>query len=254
MLETSELLTAYEDATPAVLAADSGFPTLDGVTGGMVAGRVWVITGAPGHGRTTLTVQLACRLASASDQWVHLVTPSDDPQRVAAWLMAVQGASFDSQAKRCVPDGDRARYEEARQRVSDLALAVYASGEDTYVPEVHPFKARGGVPTAVVVDDADRVSGMGPFAVEACRDAGQFVLVSLPRHLLFGDTGNGSNLDPGWARAADVILELSTPGVPEAKSRPGEVDLRILYNRWGFSRSVLLHHQPQWARFREAHS
>jgi len=138
----------------------------------------------------------------------------------------------------------------AREHVEGLSLCLYAEGEDTYVPEVHPFRARMK-PTAVVIDDADLVCGLTPMAVADYAAKGMFVLISLPRHQIMATSDDEADLDPVWARTADVILEVRHRGLPGGEARPGEADLHVHHNRWGFLRTIPVQYQGHFSRFQQ---
>lgn len=51
VLTASGLLRLFDDHRPPVPLCSTGFAEVDELTGGMVPGRVWVVTSAPGQGR-----------------------------------------------------------------------------------------------------------------------------------------------------------------------------------------------------------
>lgn len=252
------MITAHE--MPQVLArcafpepvASTGFAVLDLITTGMVPGRVWIVVGKPGEGRTTLLTQWAAAIAGQPDQHVHFVVPREAPHVVAARLHSMHGLiplghltsrRHDDSAQRSV------RLARAQERVESLSLSVYAMGDDVYVPEVHPWRAAAR-PTAIVVDDADMVSGLAVARVHEYAAASMFVLLSLPRDSVMSSVEGSADLDPRWARAADVIVEVEHRGIgTSSEPRPGEADLHVLYNRHGHVRTVPIQHQAHFSRF-----
>ena len=59
-----------------------------------------------------------------------------------------------------------------------------------------------------VIDDADLVSGLTPDAVAGYATAGLFVIVSLPRRQALTGKGDDIFVDPAWARASDLVLDI----------------------------------------------
>lgn len=252
MLTTADLLSAYEADRPVDPIVTSGLADLDSLTGGMTPGRVWILLGVPGQGKTTLLTQWAAAIAAEPDQAVHLVTPREKPSLIAARLLALHGRlPLHRIAAHDLGPSSAQQLAVARERVEKLSLFLYARDDDVYVPEVHPFRAKAK-PTSLVIDDADLVSGLSPDIVSSYAEAGMFVLLAMPRHLLMTSTADGADLDPRWARAADIILEVRHRGLPDGHLRPGEADVHIHHNRWGNLRTLPALYQGHYSRFVEA--
>lgn len=138
----------------------------------MAKGRVWLVVGAPGQGRTTLLTQWAAAIGAHEGQVVHLVTPRDTPGVVTARLLSMTGRlPLNEVAAQLFDQTTHERFAVARSHVRSLNLNLYAHGEDKYVPEVHPWQA-AIPPTAVVIDDADLVSGLTPERLDGYAAAG----------------------------------------------------------------------------------
>jgi replicative DNA helicase len=252
VLTTADLLSAYEADRSVDPIVTSGLADLDALTGGMVPGRVWIVLGVPGQGKTTLLTQWAAAIAAQPDQAVHFVTPREKPSLIASRLLALHGRlPLDQIAAHDLELSSAQQSVVARERVEKLALFLYASGEDVYVPEVHPFHAKVK-PTSIVIDDADLVSGLSPEVVSSCAGAGMFVLLSMPRHLLMTSSADEADLDPRWTRTADAVLEVRHRGLPDGGLRPGEADVHIHYNRGGNLRTLPTLYQGHYSRFVEA--
>jgi replicative DNA helicase len=235
----------HEPMTP------SGFAELDQLTGGMSHGRVWLVVGRPGEGVTTLLVQWAAAFASQPGEHVHLVTARESPQAVAARLFSMSGLIPLNKLPARLDEEAEERRARARERLNDMSLSLYAMDEDSYVPEVHPTRAAERS-TAIVIDDADIVSGVTPHRVGQWAREGMFVLLSMPRHHVLPG-GDDWDLDAEWPRVADVVLEIQHRHLYEpSKLRPGEADLHIRYNRHGYVRTVAVQHQAHFARFLES--
>ena len=91
VLTAEELLNAFDTRVRPATIASSGFAELEALSGGMVPGRVWMVVGEPGQGRTTLPTQWAAGIGSQRGQAVHLVTPCESREVVVARLLASTG-------------------------------------------------------------------------------------------------------------------------------------------------------------------
>lgn len=250
VLTTPELLAAYDVDRPTRVIAATGIAKLEALTGGMIGGRVWIIVGAPGQGSSTLVTQWAGTSAEVSDRTVHLVTPRATPSVIASRLLSRTGrVPLPHLTNHMVERDEEERLGRARDRLAALNLRVWPMGEGVFVPEVHP--AEPEETSGLFVDDADRVSGLTPARVAAWAATGLFVLVSLPRHEVLVTPDREADLVPTWAGVADVVMEIRSRGLNNAVLRPGEAELRLHYNRWGFVQTVLLHHEAHFSRFLE---
>ena len=104
---------------------------------------------------------------------------------------------------------------------------------------------------ALLVDDADLVRSATPEALRSKADEGALVIASLPRHVLVQDRHRDGDLDPHWARAADVIIEVRSRMLDEAHpdDRLGEAELTVIKHRRGPVRVVTVSFQGYYARF-----
>ena len=89
-------------------------------------------------------------------------------------------------------------------------------------------------PAALFVDDVDLLGGVTPEHVANWSSTGAFVCVTLPATGVGGDRRD-TYLDPGWARVADLVLEVRIHDLSDedGRDRLGEADLSVLKNRRG---------------------
>jgi replicative DNA helicase len=188
----------------------TGLQRLDEVVTGMVPGQVWVLVGSPGHGRTTLLLQLAARFAT-TDLLVFVDTPREPAELSLARLLACLGKhpATDVLAGEPVEGLDLTR---SRLAQSGLALAGAGSGRSVVRREQWVEHD----PAALFLDDLDLLDDARPEHLATWASTGAFVCVTLPRHLVVRD-----GLDPGWARVADVVLEVTSEEVSLLKNRHG---------------------------------
>jgi replicative DNA helicase len=224
----------------------TGFTRLDALTDGFVMGSVWLVTGTPGQGCTTLLTQWAARLATEHGLPTWLVTPREDEHHCASRLVSCMGKVRVQQLLR----GEASAVDAGRLQVGRAALSrsqlFLKCGPHVTVPA---WEENGN--RAVVLDDVDLVEGATPSGVRSVADTGALVVASLPRHVLVQDRHPDGDLDPEWARVADVILEVRSRPLAEehVDNRPGEADFAVLKHRRGPTTTVPVAFQGHYARF-----
>ena len=131
-----------------------------------------------------------------------------------------------------VKDDLRVRFAETRAAVAKLPITIFPHAARKFTPETDPFEAATR-PSAVVVDDADLVSGMTPAMASTWAGMGMLVILTLPREkILLGDDDDAP-LAPSWTRVCDLVLEVRHRGLLPRGARPGEADLVVHHHRWG---------------------
>lgn len=248
MLTVMQLLEQYDRGS--IQAAGHtfcGIEQIDSITGGFGHGQVWVVTGTPGQGRTTLLTQWAAHLAGG--EWrTRLVCPREPRHEVASRLLSCSGRIplLHLHQHRVQ---DRERLAAVRERLRGAPLLVAAQGESTFLDygdeaDVLPS------PDAVIIDDANLIAGAFPERVASLARRGALVIVSLPRQLVVHPEGDHQYLDPAWAGVADVVIEVRQAMWPGSDDlRPGEADLHVLRNRWGPTLTASVAFQGHYARF-----
>jgi replicative DNA helicase len=250
LLEALDARGEHDKDGPGVATVSTGFTHLDHLTGGLRAGHLWVITSAPGHGRTTLLTQWVAQLALTHRWRTWLSAPREHEDVVAARILAsmsrvpVLGLLADD-----LDAQQRHRVTGVREllRTADLQTTTHASG-----PSPSPQHIGAASPNfAALIDDADLVPTAAPGHLIELAEAGALVIVTLPRHMMVEGPLEDADLDPQWARAADVVVEVRTRGlVPgDVEARLGEADLRVLRHRHGPVTTSTVGFQPHYARF-----
>lgn len=133
--------------------------------------------------------------------------------------------------------GRRAAGEE--DRIDSAAAVLRASklivhtGRGVGIPAWHDTAPE---PRALLVDDVDlATAGAGPPLLRSIADDGALVVAVMPRHLLVAGAEADSDLEPRWAREADLILEIRSLGIRGDRRavHAGEAHLTALKHRRG---------------------
>ncbi len=125
------------------------------------------------------------------------------------------------------------RLDATRLRLAQSGLALSGAGATRGV--VRRDQLLDHSPAALFVDDVDLLEGVTPEHVANWSSTGAFVCVTLPRHLVVHGDRRDTYLDPGWARVADLVLEVRIHDLSDedGRDRLGEADLSVLKNRRG---------------------
>ena len=223
---TFEQLSCTAHSQPMPDRVSTGFADLDQVTGGARAGEIWLVVGTPGHEVSTLLTQWADRWSARRDWDTWLISPREDTSVCTYRLQASLGL-VPRQPPRTAP---------LRVRPRETAASPHSV-----------LQLMSQRPTAVVVDDAD---WFGAAEVRAClrelAARGALVVAGLRRDAVAAPATHEPDIDPEWARDADVILEVRGRGVEHATQRPGEAELTLLRNRRGPAASSVVAFQSDY--------
>lgn len=253
MTGISELIEAALLPAPSTPCAPTGFQRLDDVTGGLRSGRIWIVTGTPGQGRSVLLTQWAGALAVKQGWRARLVAPREDARMCGARLLAsLARVPMQHTLRGRLSDSDLDRIENYRQRLGDAPLQVRCNSAHGGIDDPWWLGSSGDdSPSAVIIDDVHLLPEAREFfAIWAKR--GALVVVSLPRHCLLQGRRREADLDPLWAAVADVIVEVRHNGLKQYApgwNRVGEADLSMLKHRHGPLLDCHLLFQGHFARF-----
>lgn len=241
-LEAVDALRSWRSRQPDMRS--TSFHALDHVCDGFVSGRMWLITGTPGQGRTTLAIQWALHLATRHRIRTDLVSVREPVHLVAARLLAAASNVPVSHlwADEIATD-DHAKLRRAQAMLADAPLRIVQPRQPSVLTwEPHPRD----LPEALVIDDADRDEGATPERLAALAEQGLLVIATLPRSEVISSEG----IEPVWARATDHILDIERPDLLDPNShRPGEADFNLVRNRWGPQTATTVAFQGHYARF-----
>jgi len=231
----ADLLIEQFDTRSLPWGLPSGLAGIDEMTGGMVPGQVWIVVGTPGQGRTTLLLQLAARYAALTDLLVFVDAPREPVELCVARLLACLGKHSVSGV--LAGDGTE-RLDATRARLAGSGLALSGAGSPRHVSRHEQLVEHA--PAALLVDDLDLVEGATPDRVSAWASTGTFVCITLPRHLVVREEG-AHDLDPAWARVADLVVEVRAHGA--------EAELAVLKNSRGPLWTSAVGFEGHYARF-----
>lgn len=251
MMTSRRLLEEFDRQQPSTTTLPTGFRRLDDLTGGFDAGQVWIVTGAPGQGVTTLLTQWAAALAGTHGWQTWLACPREDTRMCTSRLISCIGkVPLNHLVEDRIRADDTARAQVARELMERVNLHVAPQGHDFPMPAAGLVLATV-MPFAAIIDDADLVPFCSPTKVRDFANAGGLVVLSLPRDVMLADEREDADLNSAWARVADVVLEVRsrglTPGDPEGLR--GDADLTVLKHRRGPTTTAPVTFEAHYARF-----
>jgi replicative DNA helicase len=231
-----------------------GLRELDGRLGGLASGELWVLTGAPGQGRSMLLTQLARRLAC--DHGVPTWLASNrDPAVVVSGRMhaAVARVPLNHVADERLTDVDRGRLDTATRRLATAPLHVRDGRFAVdYITDLL-LAGPAAEPAAVLLDDPAWPSGWHLRRARQLADHGAIVVVTLPRTEVLDGPAYRCDLQPEMS-LADVVVEvrhsnLAPADVEPVLGQPGYAALAVLRNRRGPVGTAVVAFQGHYARF-----
>jgi replicative DNA helicase len=232
----------------------TGLAALDAVTGGIWRGDLWLVTGAPGQGRSSFVTQIAGYAACEHGLSTYLVSNRDSAEVVAARLHAATAR---------IPLGhlihDRLTpYEEDRlarsvQKFRTAPLRV-ASGPYARHRTIQWLRRQARErPVVAVLDDPDWETPWDLQAARQLADNGATVIVTLPRERLLNRAAERHQLSSA-AGLADVVLEvrherITTSGDLVPEKEPGQAVFTVLRNRRGPTHAICMGFFAHQARY-----
>lgn len=241
-MHVSELLDYSPD--PAVTWT-TGMSDLDRLTGGFAGGQIWVITGEPSSGKTTLLTQFVYVLATQHQLTVDFTAAGSES------LAEVRDRFLGLACRQRGPLAEggvetlsavlSARLDALRQ----ADLRVHRGG--AWSTEHAPGSGEGG---CLAIDEPEfnrpPVLAREGFAdLRGFADRSGLVLVTAPRSHCLEPTGQRERLREEWSSVADVILDI----VPI--DGQGGVELVVVRNRRGpagIVHAVLQFHLARFAQ------
>jgi replicative DNA helicase len=243
--------------TPQLLAAPvrrepvpTGLADLDKLTGGLGAGSLWAVTGAPGVGRSMFVAQLALPAAVTARVRTRLLSVGEPATTVVHHLLSSLGRVplHHLRAGRLTGQ-DQQRLGDAREALRVAPLEVDAAGRRGDLPSPDQLLA-GKPPDVLLIDDLDLWAGPDPAPLlrrlrAYAHDTGASVVVTVPDDVAL----DGPVPTSPWARLPDLLLRLHRPEMYARRSpRAGEVDLVLLRHRTGPVTTITCAFQGYYAR------
>ena len=246
----------------------TGLGGLDDLTGGLVPGVAWLVTGAPGVGVSVLARGFAASSALAGRR-TNLICARDLAEEVSAGMVCARGrvSSF-GLANGSLDDIDQDRVAQAVQSLGATSLEILGAPVPWGIPrrpaaslapetvekpvDVAPLLChdRADHAEVVVIDDLDALArGSDVLTVlEVLRTNARLMLlalvVTLPREAVMV----GGRPSDRAVRAADVILHLERDQDNRDDPRAGEIDIAVVRNRYGPTGMITAAYQGHYRR------
>lgn len=212
----------------------TGLSDLDELTGGLLPGALWVVTGPAGAGRTMFLLQLARHAAVHGRLRTHVVAGRDSARTALHYAVAGQvGIPLHRFRRDELTEDDERRLVLARHQFGSADLDI--SGRDSPGSVPSPDRLLADDRTEVLlIDDLDvYTSNVDQFSLESLKRHASSRLVSVVvtarQETVLGPDG----LPQGdWGTHADLVMSLQLPGLDDISS-VGDRQLAVLRHREG---------------------
>jgi hypothetical protein len=229
----------------------------DALGGGFSRGRLWVVTGAPSSGKSTLLTQFAYELGVLHGWTVDYFSSSaDHPDLTRARFLsrAVRRTAAPGSLAVVPRDGDeRAAAEVEALRSARISVST---GGGFWVESLGSAEGQN---RCLIVDDPEGkhppvLDSRARHALRGAANAGDIVIVSVPRSLCLEHVPpphpseapkvamRAERLREEWAAVADLVVEVSAAPL-------GSGYLTVWQNRWGPLAGVDVSYEPHRCRF-----
>lgn len=251
------------------IGVSTGLVGLDELTGGLVPGVVWIITGAPGVGLSVLARGFAASAALVG-RTTTLICARDRAEEVSAAMVCARGGVSSLGLANGALDGfEHDRVARAVQSLGATSLQISGTPVQWGIPRRSPAAAARGVPEepldvgpllrhsrakyaeVVVIDDLDDLTrGSDALTIldvlrTSARLAPLVLIVTLPREAVMV----GARPSDRAARAADVIVHLERDDQNDRYDPlAGEIDIGVVRNRYGPTGRIIAAYQGHYRR------
>jgi replicative DNA helicase len=233
----------------------TGLAELDRRLPGVTAGELWVVTGAPGQGRSMFLTQLARRMACDHGLPTWL-SSNRDPAVMGSGRLhsAIARVPLGHLADDQLTSVDRDRLAAAADQLAATMLRIVDGrlAANRVIDELLTQPREGQV-TAAFLDDPDWPAVWALRAARELADSGVVVVVTLPRERVLDGPAFRCDLHPEMT-LADVVVEvrhtnLAAADVEPSLDQPGYAALAVLRNRRGPVGNAVVAFQAHYARF-----
>jgi len=227
-------------AAPAEPLASTGIAQLDRLLGGLMPGELWVITGAPRHGRSMFAMQVA-RHAVTAGRTTRVLAGADPHTYYGALLTAgfIDASLFDAMNRWPTFTQD-SHVGLQLEEMNQLPIELYTRRQLSLVDALKSWAQEG----VLVVDDADLwgddVANVADQIKEWCQPQ-MAALITVPHTLIGPERVDWQQ----WVRRAAVIIEI----VMGVDDMAGYASFHVLSNRRGPVTLAEVHGRYSLAQF-----
>lgn len=225
----------------------TGLRDFDEATGGLHPGRLYLLAGLPGHGKSALAGQMVYHIASAGHRCQVFSLEMTYDEWAARYISCAGSLDSRKIAENNLHETDMPQFYAAAEKVSALPIMI----DDGTAPTVDEIRmtalqdaAINGAPAAIIIDplllvarpdprktDAAQIGAIEAAAKNLARDMGAAVLIL--HHL-----NAQGELYQGGGKQADVVMFIEQPQIIDrdqaAKDQKlGIAELRFQKNRGG---------------------
>lgn len=234
------------------------WPGLDDIAGGLVPGRVWIVSGKTGGGKSAFIVDLCCRVAPGMRPLIASFEMSQPEVavRIAARVLGLPVSLPRPNSTRRIREMVVQRLREAEK--SPIARAVTVRDDMTTVEDV-ALALRRGEYGLLVVDYLQLVAAVGRHSTReqavasvsrTCKRLAVSLAVPVVVLSQLNRDGQARESD-GIQHDADVIIDLEQEQPDEEGARSVDRIIRVRKNRSGATGYVKMRYEKHLHRFEE---
>ena len=234
----------------------TGIRDLDELTGGGIgSGELWLLTSAPGQGRSTMLTQLAAQMTCQHEAATWLVSDRDPAYMVSGRLHScLTRVPLNRIAKDKLDpcDTERLRAAEARLEAAPLVLRAGRGARHHVLDDLRNCRSTDR-PAIALFDDPDWKDEWDLSEAHQLAENGIAVVVTLPRRRVLNGPVFGCDLN-AVTEWADLVIEVRHDNLVAANVTPADKGsgygaMVVLRNRRGPTTTLTVAFQGQYARF-----
>jgi replicative DNA helicase len=228
----------------------TGFSDLDQLTGGLISGPLWVISGRSGAGKSVLVTDLIRSAAVRGGSGTLLITRSEAPAEVVKRVLAAEARVPLHHMTFGLSGDEEARLDKVKERLLEVPLLL-VHGQVLDLPGIDAQVASQAAQQPqrlLLVDDLPAGPDQVEMLVElrALAVEHQVAVVAVVQE----DVGDSERQLRRIEQIADVALTVHRDDQTDFESpRLGEADFIVTRHRHGPVAKILVHFQGHYGRF-----